>query len=95
MTEEELIGIWIIDPVQETRLAALEAHYKKHGVEVGAANLEQYVRQAIAFRVEARKRNGPGKPVIGLTPGVRNWKKSGRFIHLASNDEIVSFGAVG
>ncbi len=93
MTEEQLEGIWIVDPVEATRLAAVEYHYEKHGAKLGAADIAQYVRQAISFREEAKKRNGAGKPVIGPTPGVRSWKKLGRFIHLAPNGEIVSFGA--
>ena len=92
MTEEELVGIWIIDPLEKTRLAAVNEHYDKHGANVKAADAEQYVRKAVAFREEAKKRNGAGKPVPGRTPGVRSWKKLGYFIHLTLNNEIVSFG---
>lgn len=95
MTEEELVGIWIIDPIKKTRLASAEYHFGEHGIEVNAADLDQYVRQALAFREEAKKRNGAGKAVPGKTPGVRCWKKSGRFIHLTSNNEIASFGTSG
>ena len=94
MTEEELEGVWIIDPIQKTRLAAVKQHFDKHGAEVGAADIEQYVRQAVGFRAEAKKRNGAGQRVIGRTPGVRSWKKAGKFIHLAPNEEIASFGTV-
>jgi hypothetical protein len=92
MTEEQLVGIWIIDPVEKTRLAAVNEHYDKHGVNVNATDVEQYVRKAVAFREEAKKRNGVRKPVPGRTPGVRSWKKLGYFIHLTPNNEIVSFG---
>ena len=92
MTEEELEGVWIVDKVENTRLAALNEHFDKHGAEVNAVDVEQYVRKAVAFREEAKKRNGAGKPVPGRTPGVRAWKKLGYFIHLAPNNEIVSFG---
>jgi len=94
MTEEELVGIWIVDPVEKTRVAAVEQHFEKHKSQLGATSIEQYVRQAVSFREEAKKRNGAGKVVVGRTPGVRSWKKLGRFIHLAPNDEIVSFGVV-
>ena len=92
MTEEELVGIWVIDPVRETRLAAVTRHYEVHGEEVDADDLDQYVRKSVAFSQEARKRNGPGKIVNGLIPNVRRWKKLGRYIDVAANGEIVSFG---
>lgn len=95
MTEEELEGVWIVDPIKKTRLASAEYHFGEHGIEVNAADLDQYVRQALAFREEAKKRNGAGKAVLGKTPGVRCWKKSGRFIHLTPNNEIASFGTTG
>lgn len=92
MTEEELEGVWIVNPIKKTRLASAEYHFGEHGEEVNAVDLNQYVRQALAFREEAKKRNGAGKAVFGKTPGVRCWKKLGRFIHLTPNNEIASFG---
>ena len=94
MTDEQLEGVWIVDPVKKTRLAAVVRHFDKHKAALGTETLEQYVRQAVAFREEAKKRNGAGKPVPGKTPGVKSWSKLRRFIHLAPNNEIVSFGAV-
>lgn len=92
MTEEELVGIWVVDPAKQTRLAAFLRHYEKHGDEVGAEDAKQYLNKALAFNQEARKRRGQGRLVEGPTPDVREWKKSGRYIHVASNGEIVSFG---
>ncbi len=92
MTEEELEGIWIIDPLKQTRLAAFLRHYDKHKEEVGAESPEQYLNKALAFNQQARKRRGQGREVDGPTPDVREWKKSGRYIHVAANGEIVSFG---
>ena len=94
MTEEQLVGLWIVDPVKKTRLAAVVRHFDKHKDALGTDTLEQYVRQAVAFREEAKKRNGSGKPIPSKTPGVKGWAKLGRFIHLAPNNEIVSFGVV-
>ena len=74
MTEEELVGIWIVDPVAKTRIAAVEYHFEKHKTKLGATSIEQYVRQAVSSREEAKKRNGAGKPVVGRTPGVRSWR---------------------
>lgn len=92
MTEEELVGLWVVDPVQGTRMAAATRHYKVHGEEVGANDLDQYVRKAVAFSQESKKRNGAGRAVSGLIPDVRRWKKSGRYIDVAPNGEVVSFG---
>ena len=94
LTEEQLVGVWIVDPIKKTRLAAAIWHFEKHKAALEATTLEQYVRQAIAFREEAKRRNGSGKPVVGKTLGVRSWTKLGKFIHLAPSNEIVSFGAV-
>ncbi|MGI4790463.1 MAG: hypothetical protein ACRYFS_16620 [Janthinobacterium lividum] len=94
MTEEDLVGIWIVDPVKKTRLAAVTRHFEKHRDVLGVSDIGHYVRLAVAFREEAKKRNGSGKPVFGRIPGVKSWIKTGRFIHLAPNNEIVSFGVV-
>ena len=95
LSEEDLVGIWIVDPIKKTWLASAQYHFGEHGKEVNAIDLDQYVRQALAFREEAKKRNGAGKAVLGKTPGLRCWKKLGRFIHLAPNNEIASFGISG
>jgi hypothetical protein len=92
MTEEELEGIWIVDPAKDTRLAAVLRHFEKHGEEVDAETPEQYLRKAQMFNQQARKRRGQGRAVEGPTPGVREFKKSGRYIHVSPNGEIVSFG---
>lgn len=89
MTEEELEGVWIVDPVRQTRLAALDRHFERHGEERGAQDVDQYLRMAIAF---ARERRGRGYSVSGLTPGVRRWKKAGKYIDVDPNGEVVSFG---
>jgi len=92
VTEEELVGIWVTDPIHGTRLAAAIRHYEVHGAELGAEDLDQYVRKAVAFSQEAKKRNGLGKIVGGLIPNVRRWKKLGKYIDVATNGEVVSFG---
>ncbi len=92
MTEDELVGVWIVDPVRQSRLAALNRHFDAHGAEMGAQNAERYVRMAVAF---AREKTGKGYLVSGLTPGVRRWRKAGKYIDIAPNGEIVSFGKSG
>lgn len=95
MTEEQLVGIWIVDPVKGTRLASVRYHFTEHGSDVGAGNIDQYLRQAVDF---ARNRTGRSRPVIGQTPGVRRWEKADRYIiryiDMTPAGEIVSFGRV-
>ena len=89
LTEEELVGFWIVDPGQKTRIAAISYHFREHGREVGAETVEQYLRKAVAFRQE---KVGSGRPVDGSTPGVKRYVKLGKFVDIAPNGEIVSFG---
>jgi len=90
LTEEQLEGIWIVDPIKGSRLASIEHHFRVHGMEVGANNLTQYLHKALAFKNTARNRNGRGREIRGLTPGVRRWEKQGKYIDLTSEGEIVS-----
>ena len=70
---------------------SIEYHYKKHGEEVGASNVRQYLRKAKEF---ARNLKGARKVgnVNGTTSGVIRYVKNGRYIDLAPNGDIVSFG---
>jgi hypothetical protein len=90
VTEAELEGVWVIDPIQESRLIAFRRHYRKHRLNVEAEDEAQYLRKAIEF---SRNLRGRGSPVPGLTPGVRRWQKQGRYIDMTPDNEIVSFGA--
>lgn len=91
LTEEELVGYWIMDHVQKTRIAAIDYHFREHGKQVGAENIEQYLRKAVAFRQEKR---GSGKPVDGPTPGTKRYLKQGKYIDITPDGEIVSFGNI-
>ncbi len=92
LTEEKLVGFWIVDPGQKTRIAAIGYHFREHGKEVGAETVEQYLRKAVAFRQE---KVGAGKPVDGPTPGTKRYVKQGKYIDLTPDGEIVSFGSIG
>jgi hypothetical protein len=89
-SEVDLEGVWAVDPILGTRLAAFIRHYVKHKDAVDAQDEAQYLRKAIAFAQECR---GHGQDVAGLTPGVRRWRKQGRYIDITLGGEIVSFGA--
>ena len=70
---------------------SLQWHFDKHKDEVGAEDVEQYVRKAEAF-----KQNLSGArsyPVDGAVSGTIRYVKNGRYIDLAPDGTIVSFGA--
>ena len=70
---------------------SLEYHFKKHGTKVGAKDVAQYARKAEEF---ARTRRGAVSfSVDGATEGVTRYVKNGRYVDLAPDGSIVSFGA--
>ena len=90
LTEEELDGLWIEDPVQGTRLAAIAYHFQQHGQEVGAETIEQYLGKALAL---SQQKKGRGRRVPGWIQGVKRYVKQGRYVDIAPSGEIVSFGS--
>lgn len=94
MTEEELEGVWAVDPIQRTRIVLLQYHFDIHGSEVDAVDIQQYLHKATAFAVTAKHKNGRGRSVEGKTPGVRRWEKLGKYVDITSDGEIVSFGRI-
>ena len=71
-------------------MASLQAHFNKHGAEVGAVNVEQYLRKAEAFKQNLR--GATKSPVAGQTNGVVRYKKNGKYIDIAPDGSIISFG---
>ena len=70
----------------------LEYHFKKHGKEVGAQDIEQYVRKAKEFAKTAKKNSIKIDNIRGETKGVTRYIKNGKYIQLAPNGDIISFG---
>lgn len=70
---------------------SLVAHYKKHGKSVKAKSAASYLNKARVFRETAKKGVKPTK-VKGETDGVLRYRKNGRYIDLAPDNRIVSFG---
>lgn len=63
---------------------------KKHGQEVGAKNADQYLRKAEEF---AKNLRGAQKyKVDGAVEGVTRYIKNGKYIDLAPDGTIISFG---
>ncbi|MCP3742379.1 hypothetical protein [Rossellomorea sp. BNER] len=66
-------------------------HYKKHGKSVGANSASSYLNKAIEWR-KIGKKNARIKVISGAVYGVKRYYKNGRYIDLAPDGRIVSFG---
>jgi hypothetical protein len=70
---------------------ALRWHFEKHGGEVGAKTVEEYLRKAEGFAQNLKRARKSRVP--GATPGVTRYKKGGKYIDLDPDGNIISFGA--
>jgi pyocin large subunit-like protein len=72
-------------------LSSLLDHFKRHGAEVGAENVEQYLRKALGFKQNLRRaqRSTPQ----GSTEGVIRYVKNGKYLDIAPDGRIISFGS--
>ena len=69
---------------------SLADHFRKHGAEVGAKDIDQYLRKAEAF---AQNLRGATKSAVeGATPGVTRYKKLGKYVDIDRDGNIISFG---
>ncbi len=74
------------DSVEES----VARHYYKHANEVGASSIEQYMRKAEGFKLNLK---GASKSYVnGAVEGVIRYKKNGKYIDLAPDGTIISFG---
>jgi hypothetical protein len=65
-------------------------HFGKHGAQVGAKDVDQYIRKAEEFK---RNLRGATKGrVPGVTEGVIRYRKAGKYIDLAPDGSNISFG---
>ncbi|HWA93833.1 MAG TPA: RHS repeat-associated core domain-containing protein [Terracidiphilus sp.] len=69
---------------------SLNYHFDTHGEEVGAESESEYLRKAEAFK--SNLKGAQKSPVEGATEGVTRYTKNGKYIDLASDGRIVSFG---
>jgi hypothetical protein len=72
---------------------SLQYHFEEHGADVGAQSIQQYLRKAEAFA--ANLRGATKYPVEGATEGVIRYVKNGRYIDIAPDKTIISFGIAG
>lgn len=69
---------------------SLNYHFKKHGSEVGATSIEQYINKAEQFTKNLRR--AKVKILNEPTPGVKRYYKNGKYIDIAPDGTIISFG---
>ena len=87
---EELKKKWGKGSFENTE-NSVEYHFNEHGEKVGASDLRQYLRKAKEFARNLKRARKVGR-VKGRTPGVIRYEKNGRYIDLAPNGDIISFG---
>ncbi|WP_455641966.1 RHS repeat domain-containing protein [Paenibacillus chitinolyticus] len=74
----------------DSPLDSANYHFGKHGKKVGASDLDQYLRKAEGFSQNLR---GASKSnVNGAVEGVIRYKKNGKYIDIAPDGTIVSYG---
>lgn len=71
---------------------SLNYHFNEHGEEVGAKNINQYVKKAEGFRQNLRGAN-KSYPDNGTAGAVR-YSKNGKYIIIGPDGKILSFGLV-
>lgn len=72
---------------QETVADSIRYHFRKHGDDVAAANVWQYLRKAYGMRRSLR-----GARRIALDEGKVRYTKNERFLILDGQGKIISFG---
>ncbi len=69
---------------------SLQYHYDEHGTEVNAANAQDYANKANNF---ANNRKGAEKSFVdGCVDNVTRYSKNGKYVDIAPDGRIVSFG---
>lgn len=69
---------------------SLKYHFKEHGEEVGAKDIDQYVRKAEGFSQNLKGAN-KSYPDNG-TPGATRYTKNGKYIIIGPDGKILSYG---
>ena len=69
---------------------SLDYHFGEHGSQVGAKDVDEYVRKAEGFKQNLRGAK-KGYPKKG-TPGAIRFTKNGKYIIIGPDGKILSFG---
>lgn len=80
------MGKGTFDTVEDS----LKRYFKKHGEEVGAKGIDEYVRKAEGFsqNLKGAKKSYPTKG----TSGAVRYTKNGKYIIIGSDGKILSYG---
>lgn len=82
-----LVGAWSKGTFNKVS-DSISHHFAKHGFEVGAENLVQYMRKAAAFASNLR-----GAQRTQLEGGLTRYTKNGYYVIKDQAGKIISFGA--
>ncbi len=88
--EPEIEKVWHPGSYNSAMESALD-HYAAHGEEVGATSFDNYINKARGFMQNLRRASSSA--VEGYTEGVIRYWKAGRYIDLAPDGRIISFGS--
>ena len=69
--------------------ASIAYHFGKHGGEVGASSVWQYLRKAEGFA-----KNLKGASRTALENGATRYEKNGKYVILDESKKILSYGTV-
>jgi hypothetical protein len=75
-----------------SKAESLVYHFRKHGREVGATSISQYLQKALDFADNTQRARR--SHVAGAVEGVTRYKKRGKYIDLDRDRNIVSFGSL-
>ncbi|MFD1885877.1 polymorphic toxin-type HINT domain-containing protein [Paenibacillus wenxiniae] len=87
--DDKLYGLWNKGS-HITIGDSLIEHFEKHGSEVGAKDIAQYIRKAEGFAQNLRRADK--KEVEGYVKGVIRYRKNDKYIDIAPDGTFVSFG---
>jgi RHS repeat-associated protein len=87
--DDKLYNMWNKGSYYEIGDSLLD-HYNRHAKEVSATDLAQYVRKAEGFAQNLR--GATWSYVDGKVEGVKRYKKNGKYIDIAPDGTIISFG---
>ncbi len=87
---DKVDDLWAWGSAKQNPLANVTKHFDKHKREVGATDIEQYMRKAEAFKQNLR--GAKRTSVNGYNDNVTRYTKNGKYIDLTPDGKIVSFG---
>jgi hypothetical protein len=85
---KNLVGGWSKGTFA-TRAGSIGYHFDKHGGEVGAKNVWQYMRKAEGFKNHLK-----GATTQSLEDGAKRYEKNGKYIILNKDKKILSYGKI-